>query len=408
MDVARGVALLGILLVNALVFGEPFSSLMTMSAPAGEGPLSVAAYWFTMVFCTGKFYPLFSLLFGAGLAMMFESARKAGRGFVWTGLRRLVLLALFGVAHVTLLWYGDILLMYAIAGIALLILVRCSARTLMIIAVVLMAVGLVLATLWGFVNSLASREYEAIAGIDASVRPIEQFVRTLEAAKFDPGHPALVPIEVQIQRGGPFADAMILRWMIYLFSMVYYVVAMLWTVLGMFCLGAALVKLGFFHGERPSWRSRFIALGVGLGLPLSVTGAVLYPGQGGSALAGAAALASMMLAGPLMALMYFSLVAIFVDRVPGARIVRWLAQTGRMALTVYLMESVLMSAIMSHWGLAMFDQTTWAQRLAMCLGVYAALVIAANLWMSRFKYGPMEYLWRAGTYLRLPRPAGGV
>ena len=117
IDVARGVALLGIFLVNAQLFSQPFGAVFEIKIPSEEGWPSVAAYWFTNIFCGGKFYPLFSLLFGAGLAMMYQSAVAQGRSFGWTYARRLAWLAVIGMLHLTLLWYGDILLIYASIGV---------------------------------------------------------------------------------------------------------------------------------------------------------------------------------------------------------------------------------------------------------------------------------------------------
>jgi len=146
LDVARAVALLGIFFVNAVVFGEPFASIMDPGMPPGQSPLGQAFYWFTMVFCAGKFYPLFSLLFGVGLAIQLGNAKARGRGHVALFLRRLLVLGVFGAAHVLLLWPGDVLLIYAAIGLWMLLLAPASPRTLLIVAGVVFTIGLFLGT----------------------------------------------------------------------------------------------------------------------------------------------------------------------------------------------------------------------------------------------------------------------
>ncbi len=79
------------------------------------------------------------------------------------------------------------------------------------------------------------------------------------------------------------------------------------------------------------------------------------------------------------------------------------ANVGRMALTCYLLESFFMSAIMLHWGWGRFGNNTWVERAVWLLSIYALILVFANIWMSRFKLGPIEWIWRVFTYLRIPR-----
>ena len=120
IDLARGIALLGIFLVNMQFFTEPFGVAIGIpQAPEGSGVLDVLAYYFVFIFCAGKFYTLFSMLFGIGFIIQLDRAMRAGRRFVPAYLRRLAFLCLLGAAHALLLWYGDILFIYSWAGLML-------------------------------------------------------------------------------------------------------------------------------------------------------------------------------------------------------------------------------------------------------------------------------------------------
>ena len=409
LDVARAVALLGIFFVNAVVFGEPFASIMDPGMPPGQSPLGKAFYWFTMVFCAGKFYPLFSLLFGVGLALQLGNARARGHGHVALFLRRLLVLGLFGAAHVLLLWPGDVLLIYATIGLWMLLLAPASPRTLLIVAGVVFTIGLFLGTGFALLGAMAGGGGGAtptpkpMPELGEAATALERWVAVLkdwnQGEQYDS---RLKAIEIEIMRNGPLAHAATIRAFNYAFSWVYVIAVMFWVILPCFCAGAALLKSGFFHGQLRAWRGRFIVLGLAVGLPLNIFAAWAVQ-QGHGSLWMAAATLAMSLGGPLMSLMYLSLVLNWVDSGAAAAVARALARLGQMGLSGYILESVLMSAIMLHWGLGQFGSTTWAQRGLYVLGIYAIILVIANIWMRLFRFGPLEWLWRSLTYLR-PQP----
>ncbi len=406
MDVARGVALLGIFFVNAKLFGQPFGEFMKTGFPKQEGWLSQVLYLFTEVFCSGKFYPLFSLLFGAGLAIMYQSARNKGVSFGWIYVRRLMLLAIFGILHILFLWSGDILLIYASIGVWMIWLGRLSSKTLVIIALSVLGFGLLIALGFTSLTALASMKSESEVVIKAMPEaddPIQRYWLVLRdwntSEEWDS---RLSVIETEVMSQGPWWAAMLVRLFTYLYCMVFVVLVMFWVILPCFCLGAALLKSGFFHGEKKEWRKRFLLLGCFVALPLDVAGVISlqYPQL---LLTKVVSMLSTELAGPMLSLAYLSLILYWVES--GA--LGWLrdrfANVGRMALTCYLLESFFMSAIMLHWGWGRFGNNTWVERAVWLLSIYALILIFANIWMSRFKLGPIEWIWRVFTYLRIPR-----
>lgn len=409
IDVARGFALLGILFVNAAFFSMPFGEMYTTDEPVVEGWMSRLVYWFTGVFCTGKFYPLFSILFGAGLAILYEASIKTGRSFGWIFFRRLVVLATFGILHIVLLWYGDILLLYSFVGLAMLLLGRASPRTLLLIATVVFCISII--------ASLGFASLTLLGGLDSSTdttelgvpvtrempegaSPFEKVIKVLmdwnPNEEFDS---RIVKLEREIQAEGPFSNAILLRLLLYAFSLVFYMLVTIWIVLSCFCIGAALAKSGFFYDSKSVWRKRLMVLGAALGLPISIFAnfcsmyadgfiwMLLY-------------LVGSNISGILLALAYLSGILSLVERNPSHPIAIALSRLGRMGLTGYLLESTMMSALMSHWGMAWFGTTTWSQRAGIVVVIYLCILAFANFWMSRFQYGPIEWLWRSLTYLK--------
>jgi uncharacterized protein len=144
MDAARGFALLGIFLVNMRLFSQPSGAAYAAVPPEGTPPVETAAFYFLTIFCEGKFYPLFAALFGMGIAAQFARARSRGAPFAAVQVRRLALLAVVGAAHATLLWYGDILFAYAVAGLGLVMFAFAPARALVISGAVLAVFGALL------------------------------------------------------------------------------------------------------------------------------------------------------------------------------------------------------------------------------------------------------------------------
>ncbi len=403
LDTTRAIALLGIFFVNAALFAEPFIEILQPHQPVNEGLASLIVYWLTSVFCNGKFYPLFSILFGVGLAIMYQGTVSRGGKFGWTFLRRLLGLAIFGFLHVTLLWWGDVLLIYAFVGLWMLLLGKRKPRTLLIVAAIVFAVGQCLAIAFiSLMIAIGSSKVKVDAvekQMPAASSALAQFAAVLidlnEQQAYDT---RLMSLEREFNTQGPFVAAAAIRLFHYLFCLPFFLTTFIWVVLPCFCVGAALLKLGFFHGQLPSWRNKFIRLGLFVGLPLNVLAAIgtLFHGH---FLGSLIATVGLSVGGPMMSLMYLSLIMNWVDSGRAAGLVRGLANLGKMGLTGYLLESTLMSGVMTFWGLQRFGNTTWIERAGWVVAIYLVILLFANIWMARFRFGPLEWLWRSFTYL---------
>jgi uncharacterized protein len=337
--------------------------------------------------------------------MMYQSSQASGRPFGWTFFRRLMVLALFGVAHILLLWPGDILLFYAATGMWMLLLGRCKPKTLLFTAGIVYAIGVLL--LVGFLGLMVAIG-PSVTAQTPEVRPMPEADSRLEQLRLilsdlnqtEQIDSRFVQLETEVMRGGPFIAAMVFRVINYFWVIFIFALAMFWVVLPCFCIGAALLKLGFLHGQRPEWRKRFILIGLVLALPINAA-VVIYSNLYPSMLLSLAAALAINFFGPLMSLMYLSLILNWVDSGRAAGLAKALANVGRMALTGYLLESILMCAIMVHWGFARFGWTTWLERGIYLLIIFGIIVVFCNVWIRFFKFGPFEWLWRSLTYMRL-------
>src|SRR5689334_19475874 len=144
LDVIRGIALLGILFVNVQIFGETFGTYVAQKPEPEQGLPGAISYYWVSLFCEGRFYTIFSMLFGVGLALQWTRAVSQGRSYTWYGVRRLLTLMVIGLIHGLFIWFGDILFVYSITGLITLPLLRARPRTLLVLAACVFIVGALL------------------------------------------------------------------------------------------------------------------------------------------------------------------------------------------------------------------------------------------------------------------------
>lgn len=435
LDAVRGFALLGIFLVNIQSFAEPLGLFIDHAPPEGSSTFDAALYYAVKAVAEGKFYPLFSILFGIGLVVQFRRASDAKRSFVPLYLRRLLVLALFGLAHALLLWYGDILFLYAIVGVPLLLMRKLRPKTMLLVSITLISVSTVLWTGFAALGVVAERAATtATAPAESSAPPaaapheaspdapqsesnvsqpadeapvapptaLRLLADGLETGEsFDPTSDVRLNADTIAFRDGPYLHAVIMRAVDWATFMMVAVIAMGWHVAAMFLLGAALMKWNVFDPSRRTLQRRLALLGLPLGLTLAAAISIAPAALGDPGVIVQAFLTFSV--GPLVALGYLAAITLLVHSGRARPLVRALANAGRMALSVYLLESIVSSAIFQHWGLALFNETTRPARIVLVFGVYASLVAFATLWLRTFAIGPFEWVWRSLTYLR-PQP----
>ncbi|UCD17281.1 MAG: DUF418 domain-containing protein [Candidatus Zixiibacteriota bacterium] len=407
IDVLRGFALLGILVINIVFFALPQALYFNPPVAGGFTGLNLLAWKFSYIFFFQKAMALFSMLFGAGLILMSDRAATAGRSLRGVYYRRIVWLLIFGLIHGYLLWYGDILFTYALCGLLLYLFRRCSVRTLIILGVAVLLCGILVQVASGYFNGQLRDEAARVQSIlDAgkTINPQQERVLALwkQFETMFEASPDEIAAEVKAYRGGytknlafriPVTVMMQTQALIFL---------VFWRALGLMLLGMGLMKLRIFSGERSL---RFYSLlsigGLGIGLPLAGYGAgslmehdfdFIYQFSVGAHYN--------YLGAVLAALGYTGVVMIICKLGLLRRLTRRLAAVGRMALTNYLMQTVICTAIFYGFGLGLFGRIERLGLLGFVLGIWIFQVYFSTIWLKRFRFGPAEWLWRSLTYRR--------
>lgn len=389
LDVLRGFALLGILLMNIEGMAGPLMGALTGVDPASTGADRVADT-LIYLFVQGKFYPLFSLLFGMGFAVMLVRAGEAGRSFFGVYLRRLLGLLGIGLAHAVLVWSGDILLTYALVGFVMLLFFRRTPVPRLPkwgVGLVLFPCVLILA--FGLAGSAAQSSPGDAAGFDAALaEQAEEMAALVEAQRQAYGHGSYAEAVAQRAR-----DTGVLLGFTTMFG---------WSILGLFLLGAWFARSGAIvrpqEHARLHARLRWVVLPIGLAMMLWSWWLEPTMDFGRMDLRSASAQVLHTLAGMLVALGYMAWIVRALQGSPLAAPLGWLAPAGRMALTNYLLQSLVMTWIFCGYGLGYFEQMPRAWQPLLVVAFFVLQVAASHWWLSRFRFGPVEWLWRWFTY----------
>lgn len=379
LDVMRGVAVLGILAVNAAAFALPMNAAMAPEqSPFPLSGSSATAYWLVEVFFRQKFVTLFSMLFGVSIFLVGGERKDAARGRVLR--RRLMWLALFGVIHGAAFWYGDILLLYAWSGLFVMLMRSMPARPLILfgIAATLALATMQAVTMWLTVNGPA----ELVEAMNNDSMALADGAVAASIAAYRSGWPAAL-IE-NLKAWGILQSAS-------LFGYVFATVPLMMLGLGLF-------KAGFFHARLPN-RVYVALIAVGAAV-LTLLGLLewreVMAGPGVEATHG---WAEVVASYPIfIALAYASGLILLTSRGVGW-VRRIFAPVGQMAFTNYLTQTLIMTTLFyMPWGPRLMGQVDYPGQWAIVVAVWALQLIWSPLWLSRFRMGPLEWLWRRLSY----------
>jgi uncharacterized protein len=387
LDALRGFALLGIFVINLQGFsGWPFLAAEQQTS-LGTAFADPALYFLTMTLVEGKFYSLFSLLFGIGFAVQMLRAEEKGVDFARRFRRRLWVLTGIGMIHLCLVWSGDILVLYALLGFLLLPLRRFGDRPLLFAAAALILAPVAvhaLAFLSGGVLDAGAPLHRLAARVDAGFG--------FEEADFPMIFARIGWVEFfQLNVAGPvwrFGD--------------FLQTSRAFKVFGMFLIGFVAARRLVFRdiaAHRGLLRGVLVA-GLALGLAANAPWAwiriELSPAFLSAAAVGTTGLYALGVA-PL-ALAYAAGFALLWQRPWWQRQLARLAPAGRMALTNYLLQSVIGIALFYGIGLGWTGRLGPALVVPLVIGVFAVQVGLSTLWLQHYRYGPAEWLWRSLTY----------
>ena len=387
IDVLRGFALLGILAANMPLYSHPLLVSGT-GMPRGNSPLDGVADFVVAWLATGKFYPLFSVLFGLGVSIQLERAAARGVDFKRYFVRRMLILLGLGVAHALLVWNGDILVVYALVGLLLFLFRNARPRTLLIWAAVLFAIPLALGlsnALIGVVAAVAMGP--ALGGFNVA-GTLNQINR----------------LEIETYARGSWGQIFVWRaveWLVMLLSSLLNAGL---HILGLFVLGMYAGKTRLFS-DLPAHQTLFrkgLLYGLLVGLPANLLIALARSSANGNLLSPLLLLSQplLLVAGPLLTAGYVGAFATLARHPLFHRLLRPLAAAGRMALSNYLTQSIVCTTLFYSYGLGLFGQVGAYAGLALTVGLWGAQLIVSWLWLRAFRFGPLEWLWRSLTYGR--------
>lgn len=366
IDIMRGFSLLGILIINMLTFHSPLSYVNPYTY--FTRPYDSEIYGFIDIFIQASFYPLFAMLFGYGLAMQFMKVEAKKQPFLPVAGRRLLVLLGIGILHAFLLWYGDILITYAVIGFLLLGMLKLSPKLLLGLAALIYTVPHALLLLVMFIAvSVNPSFYTGIQAVQSSIDAygsgtfIDIFSQRLSDWSYS---------------NGPFNFVVLIA-----------------TILPLMMVGAAAAKWQLIERTK-QLRKLWIGLAV---IPLAV-GLLLKSTPQLIAENYAYVYLQDIFGGPLVAVGYAAIIALLAQYAGIRKILQPLAKVGRMSLTIYIMQSLIATFIFYSYGFGLYGKVDLLSGTLIALGIFAIQLIFAEVWLSKFKQGPLEKLWRKGTY----------
>jgi uncharacterized protein len=374
VDILRGFAVLGILLVNMLGFSG-YSQTPTQYMDA----LHRFAVLFIQFVAQAKFYTLFSLLFGWGMATQISRAVQLDRPFVPSYVRRLIILLLIGLVHALLIWEGDILVDYALLGLLLLFFRKRSNRTILIAAVVCILIPVLLSTP-GPAESI--RDWHA--GVVAPLR--RQMMEGHQANVYVAGD--YLRVTVQRARAAAFGYANLMYWAPH--------------VLGMFLLGLYVGRRRIFHDisahlplfRRVMWSGLIVGLVFNLIFVAVSDNAGLLP----IAYRELATRGARTIAGSALCLFYISGIVLLTRKRSWMQWLSPLAFVGRTALSNYLLQSIICTLLFYGYGMGLYGKLGPAITIFLTFLLFRVQIGLSAWWLERYRFGPAEWMWRSLTY----------
>ncbi|MHA7819310.1 MAG: DUF418 domain-containing protein [Erythrobacter sp.] len=394
LDFIRGIAVMGILGANIVAFGQPFIAYMvpaTFLVPAGDpdGWMWIAQF----ILIDGKMRGLFSVLFGAGVYLFMERAWARG-ATRWLQVQRLAWLGLFGLVHFFFIWMGDILFLYSVCGMIALLFIRMKPANKFILGMIGYVIGaLAYTAMFGAIYFAATPGAD---GVPPSAELAEAMAQS-EQEQIDDGN-----VEAELKRSGDYVGLVEHTVAEHWWMPLAFVLQVSIETVPLMLIGMALYQMGFFSGGFD--RRKMVLWGwIGvLGGGAATLAIALWNQSDGFGMVGA----QMSFIGtstlPRLA-MTLGIAALLVAYSPGWT--GWLAEriraAGRAAFTNYLGTSILMLFVFHGWALGLFGELNRPQLYLVTFLTWCLILLWSKPWLERFRYGPLEWLWRCLTYRKL-------
>jgi uncharacterized protein len=387
LDILRGVAVMGILAMNVVAFAMPVQAYFNPRAYGGADGADLAAWAVNFVFVDGKMRGLFSFLFGASMLLVIDRAEARGAFAAEVHYRRMAWLLLFGLAHYYLIWFGDILTLYAFIGMIASLYHRHSVEGLVRWGVIFLSAQLLLVGAGAYAFFAAEQAALAPGATAEAVKEWREMTlefRLLSAreladslALYRGGYDDVIRHQLSAGVAGPLFQLMRGGF----------------ETLGLMLLGMASLRSGFLTGEWQAAQYRTVALAfLAITIPAyALLAWLIYRSGFSPTTIFALSIGVGTLLRPAMVIGYAALIILVTRR--GGWLVRRIAAAGRAAFTNYLGSSLVITFI--FYGLGQFGRLGRADLWWVVLAMWALMLAWSKPWLDRHLYGPFEWLWRS-------------
>ncbi|KZE68766.1 hypothetical protein AWM68_00350 [Fictibacillus phosphorivorans] len=375
LDIMRGIAIFGILLVNMKSFSGPDTPIRALSYEYFKEPYHVWTNVLLEFFVQGNFITMFSFLFGFGIILMAERAAEKGRNFAPVFLRRQFVLLIFGILHVLLFWYGDILIMYAAVGLLMLVFYRLPRNVLLITGMVLItAYSLFMSALtYSYWTSGTALAYKS-AQNGLHLQEIQQSIEIYSEGSF---------VEIMQERMREWTD--LNRYFLFFIA----------GLLPMFLFGAYAAKKRTFT-NKGLWRLWLLTLILGPGS--KILPVIFFPYKGEDWRYDTAMSWGYEFGGAMMSIFYICSIVLLYRGGKFKRLFNSFQYTGRMAFTNYLTQSIIATTIFYSYGFGLYGEYGPLTGVVIAAAIFTLQVLFSKWWLERFYMGPLEWIWRTLTY----------
>jgi uncharacterized protein len=407
LDVVRGFALLGILLMNVLTFGLPEQAYVNPHHGGGTDPLNVGTLVGIYLIGEGKMRALFSMMFGAGSLLLINRGIAKGGGIEVADLyyRRTFWLMAFGIIHGYLIWWGDILYPYAVMGLLLFLFRKFSTRALIVTASLMLVLLTAAMTADAFDTQKTLKKYQAIQDLDLESTELtkEQKEEYEDGKKvYERMYPDQEKIQEHIDnyRGSYAKNIKERAKAVWRFHKMPIYFPFLWDMLSMMLLGMALLKTGVLSGERSySFYWKMAAIGFVAGMAINGTTMFLQLRHNFDPVRGLFDMTTYEIGRVPMALSYIAILALIVKAGRARWITSRLCDVGRMAFSNYISHSIILSIIFyGGYGFGMIGKLERWQLYSVVLAIWCFNLTWSPIWLRHFQFGPLEWAWRSLTY----------
>ncbi|SER40778.1 DUF418 domain-containing protein [Salipaludibacillus aurantiacus] len=381
LDIIRGFALLGILFANMPYFASPEVYLTMTNVVWWTESWNVFAEFIIHFFASSKFFTMFSFLFGLGFIIFLQRAEQKAAKPQGLFIRRLVILLVIGIIHAFGIWYGDILVIYALTGFFLLLFYKSTPKTVLVWAFLLILIPV------SFISLMAILIFMAGDLIPSDAESMAIGMQMLEQS-------------ITAYGSGNTADIFSQRAADYSFMFSNYVF-MMPVILGMFLFGVYIAKTEKYK-DIPShipFFKRVWKWSLAVGLPFNVMFVYSYFEQGAEVsvhmmtyFIGSA------IGGPALCFFYMTSIILLMRKEKWIKLFNPLRAVGRTALSNYLLQSIIATSLFYNYGLGLYGEVGPLIWLVMAAVLFAGQIWVSNKWIKKYRFGPAEWIWRSLTY----------